>query len=199
MLRKMKRSIIFLLMSCFAVSGLSAQEKGLSVKIGGGVNVILQNKAYVASASHSLGPAVAAECTYQFNPWFSAGLNVHSSSYKSGKFGVNQDFDGALRGYLRPLGSMFRYLEVGMGVTGLYRNTAGVVSYTYDSDGMEGTIYCAVKNDIGYVGIDLPVRLYLIDNSRFQLMMFYDFKTLFMEKQHFWNYSVGGIMFGIRF
>ena len=77
-------------------------------------------------------------------------------------------------------------------------NAAGVVSYTYDSDGMEGTIYCAVKNDIGYVGIDLPVRLYLIDNSRFQLMMFYDFKTLFKEKQHFWNYSVGGIMFGVR-
>ena len=184
----MKRCVFIILILMHVTSALCAQDKGFSLKTGAGVNVTLSYKAYGATSRHSIGPAMITEGTYQFNQWLSTGINIHSSLTKVGKNGLEYNLGGGLRGYVRPFGRKFKYLELGVGLTGVYRREAGLVWNTsYD------------EWEYGFFGIEYPVRAYIIDNSKYQLMMFYDFKTIFAGQQYLWNYSVGGLMFGVRF
>lgn len=184
----MKRGVLIVLMFLLATSSLLAQEKGFSLKTGAGVNVTLSYKGYGASSRHSIGPAMITEGTYQFNQWLSTGINIHTSLTKVGKNGLEYNLGGGLRGYVRPFGRKFKYLELGVGLTGVYRKEAGLLWNTSYGEW-----------NYGYFGIEYPVRAYIIDNSKYQLMMFYDFKTIFEDRRYFWNYSVGGLMFGVRF
>lgn len=168
-------------------------QNRFSLKAGGGIAVYGSEE---NARSFKVGHSMVTEFDYGVNNWFSAGLNVHTAMCHTG-FGHHVSETGAsLRGLLRPFAKWFRFFEVGVGLTGMYRvyNTDYNV---YEQDNM--TCYYNANKSFGSVGIDFPVRLYAIDSSRFQLMFYYDFKTLINSGTYYLSNSNGGVTFGVKF
>lgn len=171
---------------------LSAQNR-FSLKVGGGIAVYGSDD---ENSGDKIGHSLVTEFTYSVTNWFSAGLNVHMGMCNTGNEHHVSETGASLRGLFRPFPKKFRFLELGVGLTGMYR----VYNTNYNVYEQEHlTCYYNGNRSYGAVGIDFPVRLYAIDSQRFQLMFYYDFKTLFNSGVYYLSNSNGGAMFGIKF
>lgn len=186
-LRLLAVTVILLIPVC-----LSAQNR-FSLKAGGGIAVYGSEE---ESNNLKVGHSMVTEFTYSVNNWFSAGLNVHMGMCKSSSEHWVSETGASIRGLFRPFAKWFRFLELGIGVTGMHR----VYNTNYNVIEQEYlTCYYNSNKSFGAVGIDFPIRLYAIDSKRFQLMFYYDFKTLFDSGSYYLSNSNGGVMFGIKF
>lgn len=197
LLKGMNIKLSLAIIIIFCTFGLSAQEKCFSMKVGVGFNVSAGSD-YYRAAGDKVGPSMTSEITYLFNRWLSTGFNIHMNNTKIGDNARKSDYGVSLRGYVRPFARRFKWIEVGMGITGVYRSGAGVREW----HAVDGTVMNVVYNDydLFYFGFDFPLRCYLIDNSKYQLLLYYDLKTIFDKGgKYLWNYSNGGLMFGVKF
>lgn len=172
-------------------ASIFAQNR-FSLKAGGGIAVYGSEEKV---GGLKLGHSMLAEATYSVTNWFSAGLNVHTAMCNTGNEHHISETGASLRGLFRPFPKKFRWLELGAGLTGMYC----VYNTNYLIDKQEYiNCYHNGSQTFSSFGIDFPIRLYAIDSSRFQLMFYYDFKTL-INRSYYLNNSNGGVMFGVKF
>lgn len=188
------KSVIFIL--CFSLISFSvcqAQEK-MSLNVGTGVYI----SGTVDENGHDMvGPMIGAEFNWQFNQWFSAGANLSLGVCKEGFESRNSDMGFSLRGYVRPFARKFKLFELGVGVSGSYLAQCGNLIKEMPDD----WIYREFRiKDYCLFGFDFPIRLYVIDNQKYRLLIHYDMKPVFSPYGGFlWTHSTAGLMFGVKF
>ncbi len=189
----MKSRFVLISVVAILLFPMSTLAQGrFSLKAGGGIAVYGSEEKI---GGLKVGHSMITEATYSVTNWFSAGLNVHMAMCNTGNEHHISETGASLRGLFRPFPKKFRWLELGVGLTGMYcvYNT----DYVVDKQDYLNC-YHNSNRTFGSVGIDFPVRLYVIDSSRFQLMFYYDFKTL-INRSYYLNNSNGGVMFGVKF
>ena len=134
------------------------------------------------------------------------GINVHDHYY--GLSAGPSQFIEYNSVSLRYMVSPFAYLkwldwiEIGVGLTYEYRNAmwkSNGNQFIVQDDGETVSYHRLTHEGRHHVGFDFPFRAYIIDNDRFELFLFYELKTIFYKNDYFWDYSNGGVMFGVKF
>lgn len=158
----------------------NASAQNFSLKLGGGMG--LSPKVVNTTGGNKIGPSITMEGAYLFNDYFSVALNLHANNTKYTQAGWKQDYGAGLRGLVKPFGKI---VELGVGATGVYRNIKDKAHDTY------------LTQDLIW-GMDFPIRIYAWESDMWQVMFYYDIKTIFDDKRMHLNYSNIGVMFGIR-
>ena len=183
--------LFFLVFPLFFSCGLSAQNKH-TIRIGAGVNV----RSSVDDDRLRVGPSLAVEYGRTINAYFSVAAEIHTDMCKNG---AASDLYGAgvgLRGMFTPFPKKFRWVKVGVGATYDHcKYLYGV--HVQDAEGQ--SVLKHMRHSADYWGIDFPIRGYLIDSRRFEFYAFYNIKTMFSDGRYYWNYSHGGLAFGVKF
>ena len=177
--------IIFLFSVLITPTGLYARNQKMnSLRAGIGINV--HDHYYGLSA----GPSQFIEYNREINGYFSAGLSLHT--------------DVSLRYMVSPFAYLkwLDWIEIGVGLTYEYRNAmwkSNGNQFIVQDDGETVSYHRLTHEGRHHVGFDFPFRAYIIDNDRFELFLFYELKTIFYKNDYFWDYSNGGVMFGVKF
>lgn len=179
--------LFFFLLSLFFSCSLSAQNKN-TVRVGVGVNV----RSRVDNDRLTVGPSLSVEYGRTVNAYFSVAAEIHTDMCKNGAAADLYAAGVGLRGMATPFPKKFRWVKVGVGAT--YDRC----KYLYGVQGEE-TVLKHMQHSADYWGIDFPVRAYLIDSQRFEFYAFYNIKTMFTDGRYVWNYSHGGLAFGVKF
>lgn len=187
----MKIKLLFVIL-LVASGTLSAQNRN-SIRVGAGINV---REGRPDENTLKIGPSLFVEYGREINPYFSIALDLHTDMCKYGKYSNLHALGVSLRGILTPLPKKFRWVKIGVGAT--YERRRDIYgSDRTDDDANASKKYMQFVSN--YWGIDFPIRVYAIDNKLFELYAFYNLKTMFAEGKYFWNYSNGGVAFGVKF
>lgn len=179
----MMRIITCLFCVAFLVyhTNVRSQDKH-KVCIGLGINV---RDSWPNANALKIGPSIMFDYGYKLNPKVSVGLNVHSDISTYGKTSSLCDIGLSVRCITTPFVKTIDWLRCGIGLTFEYRRNF------LENPG--------ASNIEHLFGVDFPIQLVCLNNSRFELYLFYDLKTMFDNTRYYWNYSNGGICWGIKF
>lgn len=198
---KMKKLIKTLVFSSslilFFVNESSAQNR-FSLNVGTGVYV----SGTVDDNGHDVvGPMIGAEFVWQLNNWFSVGTNLNLGICQEGVESRKSDLGLSARAYFRPFAERFRFLELGVGPSVSYSNHIGNLLTDMADQGYEDWTHREFR-DVSYtvLGVDFPVRLYVIDNLKYRLSINYDIKpVVFLKHGFLWTHSTASVLFGVKF
>ena len=180
---------LFLLVSIVFSWSLSAQDKN-TIRVGAGINI----RSNVDNDRLAVGPSLSVEYGRTINSYFSVAAEIHTDMCKDGAASDLYAAGVGLRGMVTPFPKKFRWIKVGIGAT--YDRC----KYLYGVQNEEGqSVLKHMQHAADYWGIDFPIRAYLIDSRRFEFYAFYNFKTMFSDGRYYWNYSHGGLAFGVKF
>lgn len=186
---KATKLFFFLFLLSFSCS-LSAQNKN-TIRVGAGVNV----RRNVDNDRLTVGPSLLAEYGRTLNTYFSVAVEIHTDMCKNGAVSDLYAAGVGLRGMVTPFPKKFRWVKVGVGATYEHcKYLYGVRTQEADGHGLKHMRFSA-----DYWGIDFPIRAYFIDSRRFEFYAFYNIKTIFADSKYSWNYSNGGLAFGVKF
>ncbi|WP_195289552.1 hypothetical protein [Alistipes finegoldii] len=171
---------------------LSAQNQNV-IRVGVGMNV---RDGLSDGSNLKIGPSLFVEYGREINHFFSIALNIHTDMSKYDDYANLHSLGISVRSLFTPFPKIFRWVKVGVGATYERRRDIYGTELSVD-DAIVGMKYHQISSN--YWGIDFPIRAYAIDNKRFELYAFYNLKTMFAEGKYFWNYSNGGIAFGVKF
>lgn len=183
--------LFFFLLPLFFSCSLSAQNKN-TIRVGAGVNV----RSSVDNDRLRVGPSLSVEYGRSVNSYFAVAVEIHTDMCKNG---TASDLYGAgigLRGMVTPFPKKFRWIKVGVGAT--YDRCKYLYGVRVQNED-EQPVVKHMQHAADYWGIDFPIRAYLIDSRRFECYAFYNIKTMFTDGSYYWNYSHGGLAFGVRF
>lgn len=187
---KATRLFFALLLLSFSCT-LSAQNKN-TIRVGTGINV----RSSVDNDRLTVGPSLLVEYGRTINAYFSAAAEIHTDMCKNGAASDLYAAGVSLRGMITPFPKRFRWVKIGVGATYDHcKYLYGV--HIQDED--EQSALKHIQYSADYWGIDFPIRAYFIDSRRFEFYAFYNIKTMFTDGKYCWNYSHGGLAFGVRF
>ena len=183
--------LFFFLLSLFFSCSLSAQNKN-TIRVGAGVNV----RSSVDNDRLSAGPSLLVEYGRSVNSYFAVAVEIHTDMCKNGTASDLYGTGVSLRGMATPFPQKFRWVKVGVGAT--YDRCKYLYGVHFkDKEGQ--SVLKHMQHSAGYWGIDFPIRAYFIDSRQFEFYAFYNIKTMFAGGRYHWNYSHGGLAFGVRF
>lgn len=194
-----------IILCMFSVQLQAQQGKGTSMNsLRTGVGINICNTDYLEKTT-SAGPSIFADYSRKINGWFSAGANLHYDLGIYDRISLGNRIGLSLRGMFRPFATVnwMKWLEVGAGLSCEYVFTAygdRDSRQTSETDGVVTEYYDLIHRHSCLFGFDFPIRAYFIDNSKFEVLAFYELKTAFYKGAGFGlDHSCLGLMFGVKF
>ncbi len=150
-----------------------------------GIGVDFFNPSFESHHSPWIGPSLFTEFGHTFNDYVSMTVTLNTDMRKRTEGRGDDRFILSLCAMAKPFAKkhILNRLELGAGVTGEYR--------TYYDDG---------RNSTFNPGIDIPVRIYLIDTEKYDLCLMQISRFLNNKNYGFKRYDINfGVMFGVKF
>ncbi len=180
----MKRVLLLLLFAGVCLPG-SAQKKN-SLRAGAGINII--NGAYEGYKNY-VGPTVFLEYNRDLTKWIGVTAGVFTATNSFAESNELTEWNISVKAIFTPFHKRFRYFKLGTGTNWGNRTYFTKPNEDYP---FEKTVW----NDWG---LNFTLRLYAIDNDRFELFGSYD--QIWRGHDQDWCLSMGlvGIFFGVKF
>lgn len=185
----MLKRLVILLVTLYCMPFAYAQDQR-ALRVGIGVNV---RDNYPNATSLKVGPSIFAEYERCITNHIAIGVNLHFDISEYGSDHSLNDVGISFRGIYTPFPDRFGRFKLGVGATYEYRQNFHQPNL---SDDQTAARY---KNTEHLWGFDFPIRFYLLESNRYEVFAFYELKTMITGGSYIWNYSNGGITFGVKF
>jgi hypothetical protein len=191
---KMNKIIVFVIISFLCGNKLAQNEAKNVIRIGAGVNICDQ----LNGDKYMIGPVLGTEYQRILSKYIGITVNL---SISVNHYGKNYDFTkvfGSVGSLITPFPDKFRWIKMGIGLSlqhgedywGIERNLQ-VSDIYYDFD--QYFRYSGYR-----FGIHFPIRVYFIDNSKYELFVSYKIKTVFRSGLKMDNIPLC-LGFGVKF
>ncbi len=136
------------------------------------VGVVLDLDSY-----HTLKPSMTVDYQYVLSDYFDINLNFHYSNLSYDYKGIipydGHYYDPSLRLMFTPFPKWFRYFQFGIGLKFLYGQYTYGAPNLYISPTFEERFYEYTRDTYTRWGFTFPIRMYIINNSKYQLFVDY--------------------------
>ncbi|MDR2125377.1 MAG: hypothetical protein LBP63_00930 [Prevotellaceae bacterium] len=188
------KKIALVIAAVFLFNNAFAQSEAKNViRVGAGANF----SDHVSGEKYSAGTALETEYQRTLSKYIGLTFNLSTKSLHYGKYHDVSDISYALGAMVTPFPDNFRWIKVGAGLASRhYVNSWATEVPIGDSDYRYNVIYYRNSGDV--IGIDFVGRLYVIDNSKYELFASYRLKTSFNSGLQM-NNALLCLCFGVKF
>jgi hypothetical protein len=183
-----RNKIILVIIFTFLCGNVFAQSETKNIiRVGAGVNF----SDHVSGEKYSMGTALEAEYQRTVSKHIGITFNISTKSLHYGENYDISDISFALGAMVTPLPDNFKWIKVGAGLAlRHYINSWGTL--------MRDDIAYYFRNSNYNIGFNFVGRLYVIDNSKYELFASYRLKTRFNSGLEM-NNALLCLCFGVKF
>lgn len=195
------KKLLFSLLLALMPALLNAQSQSPprhALRVGAGINISAAYDNFLnTTGDASLGAIIVMDYQYVLSKYFDLNVSFAFLENDYAPQALSNSYSVSLRGILTPLPNIFSYIQIGAGLAYEYEKT----NFAYSEVDNNLSIFLFCRNESHLLGVDIPLRLYVIDNNKYQLFLDYTLNYRF-EPQYNWEYflySTTSINFGIKF